>query len=199
MSLTGKTKAGSYKDILQMNNSNSGVDTTARNVVDGEGTASSISLSDDSFSIKPQNDDSTGTFEVFSKDLESLIRVNSANDYVTILGHYANTQYAYFGVTNTDSANFADDTHQAIPFGGSNGVGNLSYPPAFGTGTELSGLGHTLSRNHLDINTGESTTIDEYQNATLAPKDMAGVGLMAIKELIARIETLETEVAALKE
>jgi len=28
---------------------------------------------------------------------------------------------------------------------------------------------------------------------------MAGVGLMAIKELIARIETLETEVAALKE
>ena len=56
MSLTGKTKANSYKDILQMNNSNSGVDTTVRNVVDGEGTASAISICDDAFQIKPQND-----------------------------------------------------------------------------------------------------------------------------------------------
>ena len=47
MSLTGKTKAGSYKDILQMNNSNSGVDGATRNVVDGEGTASAIYISDD--------------------------------------------------------------------------------------------------------------------------------------------------------
>ena len=51
MSLTGKTKASSYKDLLQMNNSNSGVDTTTRNVVDGEGTASAISISDDEFIV----------------------------------------------------------------------------------------------------------------------------------------------------
>ena len=47
MSLTGKTKASTYKDLLQMNNSNSGIDTTTRNIVDGEGTASAISISDD--------------------------------------------------------------------------------------------------------------------------------------------------------
>ena len=57
MSFTGKTKANTYKDILQMNNSNSGIDTTVRNVVDGEGTASSISISDDNLQLKPVNDD----------------------------------------------------------------------------------------------------------------------------------------------
>ena len=60
----------------------------------------------------------------------------------------------------------------------------------FGTGTEISGLGGEITKSD-----GTKETI----YATLAPKDMAGVGLMAIKELIARIETLETEVAALKE
>ena len=44
MSLTGKTKASSYKDILQMNNSNSGVDTNTRVIVDGEGTESVIEM-----------------------------------------------------------------------------------------------------------------------------------------------------------
>tara|TARA_Y100001951_G_scaffold35877_1_gene28334 strand:+ start:7685 stop:8668 length:984 start_codon:yes stop_codon:yes gene_type:complete len=60
---------------------------------------------------------------------------------------------------------------------------------AFGTGTELSGLGGEITK---------SDGTKEKQNATLSPKDMAGVGLMAIKELIARIETLESEVETLK-
>lgn len=38
MSLTGKTQAATYKDLLQMNNSNSGVDSTVRPIADGEVT-----------------------------------------------------------------------------------------------------------------------------------------------------------------
>ena len=77
MSLTGKTKASTYKDILQMNNSNSGVDGTIRNVVDGEGTASALYLSDDGVSIKPQNDDTTATFQVNSKSGTELLKVDA--------------------------------------------------------------------------------------------------------------------------
>ena len=43
--LQGQTIAGSYKDLLQVSNSNSGVDTTARAVEDGEGTATLLYLS----------------------------------------------------------------------------------------------------------------------------------------------------------
>ena len=44
-SLQGQTIAGSYKDLLQVSNSNSGVDATARAVEDGEGTATLLYIS----------------------------------------------------------------------------------------------------------------------------------------------------------
>ena len=43
--LTGKTIASTYKDLLQVSNSNSGIDETKRAVSDGEATASPLELS----------------------------------------------------------------------------------------------------------------------------------------------------------
>lgn len=43
--LTGRQPKDSYKDLLQVSNSNAGVDTTVRSVEDGEGTASALQLS----------------------------------------------------------------------------------------------------------------------------------------------------------
>jgi hypothetical protein len=43
--LTGETIAGTYKDLLQVSNSNSGVDSTSRYISDGEGTDSVLSIS----------------------------------------------------------------------------------------------------------------------------------------------------------
>ena len=100
MSLTGKTKASTYIDILQMNNSNSGIDTNTRNVVDGEGTVSAIALSDDELIVKAQNDDSTRAFRVVDKDDNILLSVDSANDLVKagIGQHIVNTQVKEFGL-----------------------------------------------------------------------------------------------------
>ena len=60
---------------------------------------------------------------------------------------------------------------------------------AFGTGTENDGLGYTYTDKEGN---------EQKELAQLAASDMAGVGLMAIKELIKRIEDLEAEVTALK-
>ena len=43
--LTGSSPADTYKDVLQVSNSNSGVDTTVRDVSDGEGTSSALGIS----------------------------------------------------------------------------------------------------------------------------------------------------------
>ena len=43
--LTGKTVANTYKDLLQVSNSNSGIDATLRPISDGEGTESKLQLS----------------------------------------------------------------------------------------------------------------------------------------------------------
>ena len=43
--LTGSTIASTYKDLLQVSNSNSGIDSTLRVIEDGEGTESILSIS----------------------------------------------------------------------------------------------------------------------------------------------------------
>ena len=135
MSLSGKTLANTYKDILQMDNSNSGVDTSTRSVKDGEGTLSALALSDDVVSIKPNNDNTAKTFLVEDSSGNDLLAVDTINSKVKALGNYVNTQYATFSTGNSESQAFADDTHQAITFQNAN-YGTIVYPPAFGTGTD---------------------------------------------------------------
>ena len=116
MSLTGKTKASTYKDILQMNNSNSGVDATTRNVVDGEGTASALSISSDRILIKPDSADSTSTFNIADKDANNLLAVDSTNDLVKagIGQHIVNTNIKEFGLDFTSASPDTADTWHAL-------------------------------------------------------------------------------------
>ena len=136
MSLTGKTKAASYKDILQMNNSNSGIDTSARVVVDGEGTESSLGISDDQTIIKPINDDTTAAFSVRDKDANTLLAVDSSNDVVKagVGQHIVNTQYAYFGANYTTTDSFATNTHYPLAFSAASGGLTATNDVDFGTG-----------------------------------------------------------------
>ena len=133
MSLTNKTLANTYKDILQMDNSNSGIDTNARIIKDGEGTASCLSLSDDLVSIRPNNDDTTSTFLVRSNGGTILLSVDTTNSKVSALGNYVNTQYAHFGLSASGSTSFLANTHYTIPFS-SNALTSEEMP--FGTGTD---------------------------------------------------------------
>ena len=135
MSLTNKKFSNGYIDLLQMDNSNSGVDTTTRVVKDGEGTSSALRLSDDVVLIRPQNDDTTSAFSVLAQGSTELFKVDSTNSKVLALGNYVNTQYADFGITSS-SASSVINTHQAIAFGGNWSSANIAYPPAFGTGTD---------------------------------------------------------------
>ena len=50
--LTGKKISESYKDLLQVSNSNAGVDGTLRDIEDGEGTSSVLQISSSSINIK---------------------------------------------------------------------------------------------------------------------------------------------------
>lgn len=72
--LTDKTIASTYKDLLQVSNSNSGVDATLRPIEDGEGTASALNVSSGAvatFSSKPYLQYSTASetdYEVLALD-----------------------------------------------------------------------------------------------------------------------------------
>ena len=135
MSLTNKGPSNRYKDLLQMNNSNNGVTATSNRIVDGEGTQSCILVSDDQLIVSPINDNITNTFRVRKVDGTDVFVVDTTNELVKASGNNINTQYAKFSVVNSESASFADDTHQALPFEHAN-YGDSSNPPAFGTGTD---------------------------------------------------------------
>ena len=134
MSLTGKTKASTYKDILQMNNSNSGIGASVRNVVDGEGTASVISMSDDNIQIRPQNDDTTALLIVRDKDGNSLLVVDSSNDLVKagIGQHIVNTGIKDWFVHSSAGYPAIADAWKALGLGGGGRtIGNITM----GTGS----------------------------------------------------------------
>ena len=120
MSLTGKTLASTYKSLLRVNDDANGIDASIENITDGEGTASAISLSDDSLLVKPQDNDNSLLFRVTDKDANALLAVDSTNDVVKLgVGqHYANTNikdwFVQYGATYPSTA----DTWRALGLGG---------------------------------------------------------------------------------
>ena len=134
MSLTGKSPADSYKDLLKVSNNNSGIDSTARTVESGEGSDTALSLSDRSLRVK-SNTDNTGAFIVANTSGTAKFNVDTTNNQVKALGTHVNTQYAEFSIGNTESVAFVINTHhplcfQSADFGASGSV------PTFGTGTD---------------------------------------------------------------
>lgn len=117
MSFTNNTVASTYKDILQMDNSNSGIGTSLLVVKDGAGNLSCMYLSDDQIKIKPENDDTTKLVDIQDADGNTLFLVDSSNDLLKALGHKLNTQYAYFKWSSLSSSSISANTHYLIPFG----------------------------------------------------------------------------------
>ena len=80
--LTGQTVKGSYKDLLQVSNSNSGIDATARAVSDGEATASLLYLS----TTEVYSPGKAGTSNtVFGKSAGASL--DAGSNYNTFFGH----------------------------------------------------------------------------------------------------------------
>jgi hypothetical protein len=74
---TGKTIANTYKDLLQISNNNAGIDTTLRNISDGEGTSSPLQLSNDTINL-------TGTIKLQGTTLTA--NVSALNNMADITG-----------------------------------------------------------------------------------------------------------------
>ena len=135
MSLSNKTIASTFKDLLYINNSNNGFDSNIDQVRTGNGNGSSLFLSTNNFKVQPTADSTTNSV-IYDKDGNILFQVDSTNDSVKALGSHVNTQYAHFGIIAYDATQFTANTHFAIPFGGVNGGNQYINDLDFGTGTD---------------------------------------------------------------
>ena len=130
MALTNKTIANSYKDLLQLDNSNNGLNAT-KDVKDGEGTASALKLGTNEAKVIPASA-GTSTFLVENGSGQGLLKVNSSNNTVTsgTTQTFVNTQVQRFTLYSIDSP---DGTHLAMQVDvGSAGIGATSTTSDFG-------------------------------------------------------------------
>ena len=134
MALTGKSPAETYKDLLTIENSNNGVDSTLRSVKTGNGSDSSASISDRALKIKSATDNTTA-LDIQNSSGSTKFVVDTTNSQVKALGTHVNTQYATFTVGSTESTGFDANTHEALTFGSAN-YGVLGNSPQFGTSTD---------------------------------------------------------------
>ena len=146
--LTGKKISSSYKSLLRMNDDTHGISAGLTNVTDGEGTQSALNLCDDLVEIKPIDDNTIGTLTVRNAGDDIILKVDTSNSLVKVNSgqEIANTQYAYFGANNIDTADFTVNTHMPIPFN-SQGYGDLGEIPAFATDTDPALLFTTAEGN----------------------------------------------------
>ena len=132
--LTSKTPSATYKDLLKVENSNSGVDDTLRQVESGDGTGSALYIEKNSIKVKPTADD-TALVDVQDKDGSSKFKIDTTNDLVSSLGHYNNTQYAYFGMGYSGTSSWDANTHYPLIYNGHYISSSLAEVD-FGIGTD---------------------------------------------------------------
>ena len=121
-----------YGDLIQIDNSNNGVDGTVRQAKDGTGDTTPLYMSNDKIKIQPSADSTTNSV-IYDASGNALLTVDSTNDLIKagIGQHSVNTQYATFGF-NSVEASMVANTHYCMPFGTSGYSGLLQ---TIGTGT----------------------------------------------------------------
>lgn len=160
MSLSGKTPAQTYKDLLTLNNSNNGVEATSTVVKDGNGTSTALNLGTRNSKFKPLSDH-TSTFIVENAAGDDILRVDSSNKVVKVneTQTIANTQYLRFVGHDID---VAGGYHQLISLNNTPNVaktlGNSANPAVPTISNDADDYIHYL--HYVDLNiTIDSVTI----------------------------------------
>jgi hypothetical protein len=131
MSLTDKTIANSYKDLLQLDNSNNGVATSGTTVKDGEGNSTNLTLGVRNTTIKAGFSNHSQTFRVQNISADNILTVDTANSIVKVneTQTTANTQYLRFMAKDIDVDN---GTHIGVQLAGAKQNATVT----FGTATD---------------------------------------------------------------
>ena len=115
MALTNKTIANTYQDLLQVENSNNGLNGTLT-VKDGAGVSSCAGLGPNQLIVAP-GANATANFQVADASGNVLLKVNGTSQVVNVgvTQSFANTQYLRFSANDID---VDSGTHIGVPVSG---------------------------------------------------------------------------------
>ena len=129
--LTDKTVANTHKDLLHLNNSNSGVDTSGTTIQDGDGANTMLTLGTRLTKIQPTVAPHVTSFAVNTVAGANILSVDTLNNLVKVneTQSIANTQYLRFSANDID---VDSGTHIGVPVAGQ----EANAVVTFGTGTD---------------------------------------------------------------
>tara|TARA_R100001163_G_scaffold65530_1_gene63101 strand:- start:1154 stop:1945 length:792 start_codon:yes stop_codon:yes gene_type:complete len=129
------TISGGYKSLVRVDDNN-GVGSSAIQCTDGDGNKAPMKMGKNLLQVQPADSDGNA-LEVNTSGGTNRFRVNTSTPFVTALGNHVNTQYAYFGVTTSDTSGAVAGTHYPLVFGnGGSGMAMGDQANHFGTGTD---------------------------------------------------------------
>ena len=151
-SLAGKSPANTYKSLLKVADETNGVTGTISTIEDGEGTASSMQVSNSQFRVQP-NTNTTGTLQIKNQGGASILKVDTSNSAVLVGSSLVNatTQLLTFSA------------YRLIP----TGAGNHMFVPVHGMAEFGTNQAQELANGSgTDPNTSvdKTTTTDELVN-----------------------------------
>jgi hypothetical protein len=112
--LKDTTISGGYKSLVRIDD-NTGVGSSAVQCTDGDGNKAPMLMGKNLLQVQPADTDGT-CFDVNTSAGTNRFRVNTSTPYVTALGHYVNTQYAYFGATSQATTANTAGYHYPLQF-----------------------------------------------------------------------------------
>ena len=148
-SLAGKSPANTYKSLLKVADETNGVSDTISQIEDGEGTASSLSVTRSQLHVKGLAD-STGTLQVKKSGGASILKVDTSNNAVLVGSSLVNATTQLLTFTGYRVVPSSAGIHSFVPV---NGMAE------FGTGAaqEVQGGSGTDPSTSLD----KTATTDE--------------------------------------
>ena len=177
MSLTGKTKKDTYKDLIQLDNSNSGIVSSGSasantyNVKDGQGNTSNLSIGQDRTKIQPTYDN-TAVLNVSDQDGNLLFGVDTTNDLVTANGNKVNTQVKEFGL------------HTFSPTQG-------YHHPMIANNTMFSDSGEDfIGGTHFGNSADPATTLDVSSAGIVAPNTLPCMWYVESRSILQSVRVL---------
>ena len=150
-SLAGKSPANTYKSLLKVADETNGVSDTISQIEDGEGTASSLSVTRSQLHVKGLAD-STGTLQVKKSGGASILKVDTSNNAVLVGSSLVNatTQLLTFSA------------YRLVPYSSS----HHTFVPVHGMSEFVQHVQEIQGGSGTDPNTtiDKTTTTDELVN-----------------------------------
>ena len=135
-SLAGKSPANTYKSLLKVADETNGVTSSYSKIEDGEGTESSVSITNNKVRVQPTSADSTAVFDVKNESGSALLTVDSSNSLVKVGTSQvsATTQLLYFKGYRVKPSGAG--THTFISLGNAEYGNSAIAEVSGGTGTD---------------------------------------------------------------